>query len=55
MSWVIKNVTLYGEGEAVDVLLLDGVIAQIGSGLAGDNVLDAAGCVLLPGLVQILR
>jgi dihydroorotase len=53
MSWVIKNVTLYGEGEPVDVLLKDGVIAEIGSGLTGDDVLDAAGCVLLPGLVDL--
>jgi dihydroorotase len=53
MSWVIKNVTLYGEGEAVDVLLEGGVIAEIGTGLTGDDVLDAAGCVLLPGLVDL--
>jgi dihydroorotase len=52
-SWVIKNVTLYGEGEPVDVVLRDGVIAEIGSGLTGDNVLEAAGCVLLPGLVDL--
>ena len=52
-SWVIKNVTLYGEGEPVDVVLRDGVIAEIGSGLTGDDVLEAAGCVLLPGLVDL--
>ncbi len=53
MSWVIKDVLLYGEGDPVDVLLAEGVIAQIGAGLVGDDVLEAAGCVLLPGLVDL--
>ena len=53
MSWVIRNVTLYGEGDPVDVLLADGVIAEIGTGLTGDEELDATGCVLLPGLVDL--
>jgi dihydroorotase len=53
MSWVIKNVTLYGEGEAVDVVLDAGVITAIGTGLSGDDELDASGCVLLPGLVDL--
>ncbi len=30
-----------------------GVIAQIGAGLEGDNVLDAEGCVVCPGFVDI--
>jgi len=53
MTWVLKGVLLYGEGEPVDVLLDGGVIARIGSDLAGDEVLEAAGCVLLPGLVDL--
>ena len=52
-SWVLKNITLYGEGEPLDVLLADGVIAEIGVGLTGDEVLEAKGCVLLPGLVDL--
>src|SRR5690348_13913826 len=53
MSWVIKNVLLYGEGEPVDVRLADGVIAEIGTGLSGDQVVEGEGCLLLPGLVDL--
>ncbi len=53
MTWVLKGVLPYGEGEPVDVLLDGGVIARIGSDLTGDQVLGAAGCVLLPGLVDL--
>jgi dihydroorotase len=53
MSWVLKNVTLYGEGDPVDVALHEGVIAEIGHGLSADEELDATGCVLLPGLVDL--
>jgi dihydroorotase len=53
MSWVIKNVTLYGEGAPVDVVLDEGTITEIGTGLSGDDELDASGCVLLPGLVDL--
>jgi dihydroorotase len=53
MSWVIKNVTLYGEGEPVDVVLDEGTITEIGTGLSGDDELDGSGCVLLPGLVDL--
>jgi dihydroorotase len=52
-SYVIKSVRLYGEGEPLDVRLADGVIAEIGAGLAGTASLDATGCVLLPGLVDL--
>jgi dihydroorotase len=52
-NWVLKGITLYGEGEPVDVLLADGVIAEIGQGLQGDEVVEAQGCVLLPGLVDL--
>ena len=53
MSWVIKDVLLYGEGDPVDVLLADGRIAEIGSGLTGDETYDGKGAVLLPGLVDL--
>ena len=59
---VINNVCPYGEGDPVDVLVRDGVIAEIGAGLAdqlaGDDaqqaeVIDGVGNVLLPGLVDM--
>src|SRR4051795_7218615 len=51
--WVIKDVLLYGEGDPVDVLLVDGRIAEIGTGLTGDETYDGKGAVLLPGLVDL--
>jgi dihydroorotase len=53
VSHVLKSVLLYGEGDPVDVRLADGVIAEIGSGLTGGEEVDGAGCVLLPGLVDL--
>ena len=53
MSVVLKGVRLYGEGEPVDVLVADGQIAEIGTGLTGDDVVDCAGRVLLPGFVDL--
>ncbi|MGV0327114.1 dihydroorotase [Corynebacterium confusum] len=59
---LISNVRPYGEGDPVDVLVRDGVIAEMGPGLAeklaGDEaqqaeVIDGAGNVLLPGLVDM--
>jgi len=53
---LIKGVLLYGEGEQIDVLVADGQIAEIGSGITapgGAEVIDAAGQVLLPGLVDL--
>ena len=52
-SWVLKNVLLYGEGSPQDVVLDGGVISKIGQGLAGDETVDATGCILLPGLVDL--
>src|SRR4051794_2389791 len=51
--WVLKDVLLYGEGDPVDVLLVDGRIAEIGTGLTGDETYDGKGAVLLPGLVDL--
>ncbi|WIM68915.1 dihydroorotase [Corynebacterium breve] len=51
---VIVNVRPYGEGDPVDILIRDGVIAEIGSvDTSGAHVIDAQGNVLLPGLVDI--
>jgi dihydroorotase len=52
VSTVLRSVRPYGE-EPADVMLDGGVIAAIGSGLDGDEVLDGSGCVLLPGLVDL--
>ncbi|PRX46078.1 dihydroorotase [Prauserella shujinwangii] len=52
---LIKGARRYGEGDPVDVLVADGVLAEIGSPAApeGCEVLDAAGQVLLPGFVDL--
>jgi dihydroorotase len=52
VSVLLRQVRPYG-GDPTDVLLDGGVIAGIGSGLDGDEVFDGAGCVLLPGLVDL--
>ncbi|ANY09497.1 dihydroorotase [Pseudonocardia sp. HH130630-07] len=52
---LITNARPYGE-DPVDVLVTDGVVATIGTGLTapdGVEVLDAKGAVLLPGLVDL--
>jgi dihydroorotase len=52
---LLKEVRLYGEGEPVDLLIRDGVIAQIGSDLSDDDAesLDGEGAVVLPGFVDL--
>ncbi|MGJ4137676.1 dihydroorotase [Corynebacterium evansiae] len=55
---LLRGVLLYGEGEKQDVLIQEGVIAEIGADLAGSapqgaEVLDLDGQVLLPGLVDM--
>lgn len=51
---LITDAKPYGE-EAVDLLVRDGVVAEIGTGLTaeGAETLDAGGHVLLPGLVDL--
>ncbi|GGO91683.1 dihydroorotase [Nocardioides phosphati] len=51
---LIKGARILG-GEAADLLLVDGVIAEIGSGLsaAGAVEVDADGLVALPGFVDL--
>ena len=43
------------DSAVADVIVADGVIAEIGSGLshAGATVVDADGLILLPGLVDL--
>lgn len=56
MSVLIRGVRCYGEGDQLDVLVDQGQIAQIGSGLNvpnGCEVIEAAGQVLLPGFVDL--
>ncbi|WP_291343848.1 dihydroorotase [Corynebacterium sp.] len=53
---LLTGVRPYGEGEDVNVLVRDGIIAEIGADVtAGDDaeVLDFDSLVLLPGLVDI--
>ncbi len=52
MSTVIKGAKLLGE-QVADICIEDGVITQIGSDLTGDTVVDAAGLIALPGLVDL--
>ena len=57
MSLVIKNGHVINPGsnlsEAMDLLIKGGRIAKLGRDLSGDETLDAAGCVVTPGLVDI--
>ncbi|MEX2288867.1 MAG: dihydroorotase [Mycobacteriales bacterium] len=55
MSFLLRNVKAYGEGDPVDLRLADGRIVEIGSGLsAGDSQpYDGQSGVLLPGLVDL--
>ena len=41
-----------GERDA-DVLIADGRVAEVGASLKGDRVLDATGCLVAPGLVDL--
>lgn len=40
-------------GVQTDVAISGGVVTEIGTGLAGDDVLDASGCVVTPGFIDI--
>lgn len=52
---VIKGGTvLDATGErTADVLVRGGRVVEVGAGLRGDEVLDAAGCLVTPGLVDV--
>ncbi|WP_271219174.1 dihydroorotase [Streptosporangium carneum] len=49
---VIKGARILG-GEPVDILVRDGVVAEIGQDLSGDETVDARGLIALPGLVDL--
>ena len=57
MSLVVKNGHLIepasGISEPMDVLIEGSTVSKIGKGLWGDETIDAAGCVVCPGLVDI--
>ena len=56
MSVLLRGVRLYGEGDRADVLVDDGQIADIGTGLRipdDADVIDATGQILLPGFVDL--
>ena len=36
-----------------DILILDGIISEIGSGIESANVIDAEGCLVVPGLIDL--
>ena len=51
-SYLIKNVAVLG-GAPGDLLLRDGVIADVGAAPADAEVIDGTGLVALPGLVDL--
>jgi dihydroorotase len=53
-TYLIRNVAVLG-GEPTDLVLADGVVREIGTGLRADGaeVVDATGLVALPGLVDL--
>ncbi|HKN97815.1 MAG TPA: dihydroorotase [Pseudonocardiaceae bacterium] len=50
---LLRGVRPYGEGDPVDLRIADGVIDAIGAGLTADEVIDAAGQIVLPGFVDL--
>ena len=54
-SVLIRNVRPYGEGEPVNILIEDGLIADMDAAddANADTAIDAKGTVLLPGLVDL--
>lgn len=47
-----KLLDSYYNGQVLDVLVEDGVIAAIGKDLTGDTVIDLSGCTLMPGMID---
>ncbi len=52
---LLRGVRPYGEGKPLDLLVRDGIIAELGRGLdaTGATVRDCGGLVALPGLVDL--
>ncbi len=56
MNLFLANARPYGDGDAVDIVVTDGVITELGTALSapdGAETIDAAGLVLLPGFVDL--
>jgi len=51
-SYAIKGASILGE-QVADIAIEDGVITAIGADLSADVVVDGAGCIALPGLVDL--
>ncbi|MGH8793799.1 MAG: dihydroorotase [Stackebrandtia sp.] len=53
-TWIVKGASPLG-AEPVDLLIRDGIVAEVGAGLseAGAQTLDARGLIALPGLVDL--
>lgn len=47
-----KLLDSYYNGQALDVLVENGVIAAIGKDLTGDREIDLSGCTLMPGMID---
>ncbi len=54
MSLLVKNGKVFTQGKLVetDVLCENGAITKISKGLTGDNVIDASGKLVLPGVID---
>ena len=54
LDYLIKGVAL-PDGKQVDIAIANGVITAVGSGIKDEtkNVIEANGCVVLPGLVDL--
>ncbi|HKR51703.1 MAG TPA: dihydroorotase [Pseudonocardiaceae bacterium] len=52
---LLRGIRPYGAGDPVDLLVRDGVIAELGAGLdgTGAEALDGGGLIALPGLVDL--
>ena len=53
-TYLVRGARVLG-GERTDLLLADGVVAEIGAGLSADGaeIVDADGLIALPGLVDL--
>jgi dihydroorotase-like cyclic amidohydrolase len=54
MSLLIDNGTVFLNGKFVkkDIVIEDGIISQIGTGLKADERIKAFGMLVLPGLID---
>lgn len=54
-TFVLKGASVLDAGgrRQADVLVADGVVVAVGDGLDAARVLDAAGCIITPGLVEL--